>query len=149
MKILLGCGDEHRNGWVHLDRIPHSPHVDVAHDLNVVPWPFEDGCAKRIEAIDVLEHLNDPVAFFDECWRILHPLGSLWVQTVHYQSENCWRDPTHRRGFHPDVFRYFDPDSPWHQTFGKFYTRRTWRVVDPIIHDRNTGNIMAKLEPRK
>ena len=42
VRLVLGCGDEQREGWVHLDRWRHSSHVDVVHDLNVMPWPFED-----------------------------------------------------------------------------------------------------------
>ena len=145
MRLLLGCGDEVRAGWVHHDRVRHGDHVNVGHDLNLTPWPFEDGSAECIEALDVLEHLDDVVGFFDECWRVLAPDGRLLVQTVHYESENCWRDPTHRRGFHPDVFWYFDPTSPWWQ-FGKFYTERPWRVLGVRVSD---GNIIAELEPRK
>ena len=146
MRLVLGCGDEQREGWVHLDRWRHGPHVDVVHDLNVAPWPFEDDSAREIRARDVLEHLDDTVGFFDECWRILRAGGRLTVQTVHYLSENCWRDPTHKRGFHPDVFCYFDPDSHWYQMFGRFYTGRTWRVIEVGSED---GNILAVLEPRK
>ena len=95
LKVLLGCGNEVRPGWTHVDRVALD-HVDVVHDLDVYPWPFGDNTAERIEAIDVLEHLNDTVAFIDECWRILRADGVLHVQAVGWQSENLWRDPTHR-----------------------------------------------------
>jgi SAM-dependent methyltransferase len=148
MKLLLGCGDENRGkDWVHVDRVGLG-HVDVVWDLNVRPWPFEEGDVERIEAVDVLEHLDDTVGFFDECWRVLRPGGRLVVQTVHYASENCWRDPTHRRGYHPDMFYYFDPSSPWWQTFGKLYTERTWRVLR-VVHLVEDGNIWAEMEPLK
>jgi SAM-dependent methyltransferase len=144
MRILLGCGDEYREGWVHVDQVPLE-HVDVVHDLNVYPWPFDCGTAERIEAIDVLEHLRNVVRFMNECWRILKPGGRLLVQAVGWQSENLWRDPTHLRGFHPDTLRYFDPDSEWHR-FGKLYTTRTWRVLS--VAEEN-GNVITELEPRK
>jgi len=143
--LLLGCGDEVRKGWVHVDWRRHSAHVDVAHDLNIRPWPFEDGCAERIEAIDVLEHLDDVVGFMDECWRILKPGGVLKVQAVGWKSENLWRDPTHRRGFHPDTFLYFDPSSELRRKFGKFYTDRTWRVLRVEEGD----NVTVEMSPRK
>ena len=144
MKLLLGCGDQRRESWVHLDR--HAwEHVDIGWDLDDTPWPLEDETAERIEAIDVLEHLADTVAFMDECWRLLKPGGRLLVQAVGWQSENLWRDPTHKRGFHPDTLRYFDPDSPWHR-YGKLYTQRTWRVLSVREID---GNVITELEPRK
>jgi SAM-dependent methyltransferase len=144
MKLLLGCGDEYREGWVHLDRYPGA-HVDVVHDLEHVPWPFGFNAATHIEAVDVLEHLSDTVVFMNECWRILRSGGELLVQAVGWQSENLWRDPTHKRGFHPDTLRYFDPDSGWYR-FGKLYTTRTWRVLE--VQEEN-GNVITRLEPRK
>jgi len=129
VKLLLGCGDEVRMGWVHHDREKHSQHVDVAHDLEVRPWPFPSNAAARIVALDVLEHLWDTVAFFDECHRILQPGGYLKVRVPHWQGENAWKDPTHRRAFHPEVFSYFDPETNWGTMFGKFYTKLVWRLV--------------------
>jgi SAM-dependent methyltransferase len=121
-------------------------HVDVVHDLDVYPWPFDDDTAERIEAIDLLEHLGDTVAFMDECWRILRADGVLHVQAVGWQSENLWRDPTHKRGFHVDTFLYFDPDSSWHQSFGHLYTARTWKVLWRDVRD---GNVLVEMQPRK
>ena len=40
MKLELGCGMSPTPGYVHHDRIRHSPHVDVAWDLRVYPWPL-------------------------------------------------------------------------------------------------------------
>jgi len=129
MKLLLGCGDEVRPGWIHHDRERHSPHVALVHDLEVRPWPFTPNSAERIEALDVLEHLSDTVGFFDECHRILQPDGRLKLRVPHWQGENAWRDPTHKRAFHPDTFAYFDPETNWGTMFGKFYTKLVWRLV--------------------
>jgi SAM-dependent methyltransferase len=145
LKLLLGCGEDDRPGWVHVDRVA-LPHVNVIHDLDVYPWPFADNAVEYIEALDVLEHLNDTVAFMDECWRILSPSGTLYVQAVGWQSENLWRDPTHKRGFHPETFAYFDPDSPWCQQYGHLYTRRTWKV---LYSELQFDNVVAKMQPRK
>lgn len=130
---------------MHVDRVALG-HVDVVHDLNIMPWPFGDDVAERIEAIDVLEHLDNTVAVMDECWRILQPSGVLHVQAVGWQSENLWRDPTHKRGFHPDTFLYFDPESSWHQSYGRLYTERAWEVLWRDVRD---GNVVAEMRPRK
>jgi hypothetical protein len=63
---------------------------------------------------------------------------------VSWRSENLWRDPTHRRGFHADTLRYFDPDSPWWR-YGHLYTERPWRVLS--VEDGD--NIVTVLSPRK
>lgn len=145
MLILLGCGHKFIPGWTHVDRV-QSGHVDVVHDLDIVPWPFNDNVAEKVEAIDVLEHLSNVVVFMNECWRILRPNGVLVVQAVGWQSENLWRDPTHKRGFHEDTFRYFDPDSEWYRAYGDLYTPYVWKVHESWMIG---GNVIARMEPRK
>lgn len=145
MKLLLGCGDERRAGWVHHDRWPRAG-VDVAHDLERVPWPWRDGTATCVEARHVLEHLSNTVAFMDECWRILKPGGELRVAVPDWRSENAWRDPTHVRAFHVDAFAYFDPETNWGRTFGRFYTVRGWLLLSSGV---DGDEIRAVLKVRK
>jgi SAM-dependent methyltransferase len=141
--LLLGCGgQEARPGWVHHDR-GMRPGVDVAHDLEVRPWPWADDSAEEIEARHVLEHLADCVGFMDECWRVLRPGGRLRVWVPDWRHENAWRDPTHKRCYHPDTFAYFDPETSWGQMFGRFYTERTWRLM---VCGTNGEEIEAVLE---
>jgi SAM-dependent methyltransferase len=141
-RLLLGCGEEKRKGWSHLDLSPLA-RADVVHDLETFPWPFEDGSCSEIEALDVLEHLGDTIAFMNECWRLLAPGGQLTVRVPHYQDENAWRDPTHRRAFHPDTFAYFDPQTTWGRRYGRLYTERVWTLAR--VETRG-GNITAVLQ---
>jgi SAM-dependent methyltransferase len=145
VKLFLGCGREYRDGWVHVDRCPLD-HVDVVHDLNVIPWPFDDDSVDQVDAIDVVEHLDDVVRFMNECWRILRPGGILAIQAVSWQSENLWRDPTHKRGFHRDTFLYFDPRTDWGDRYGRLYTQFHWRVV---CVDDDGDSVRAEMMPRK
>jgi SAM-dependent methyltransferase len=145
MNILLGCGGEQRAGWVHLDRVRHSPHVDVAHDLNIVPWPFDDDAADYIEATDVLEHLDSFYDFFNECWRILKVGGIVQVRVPRFDSANVWRDPTHKRGYHADAFTYLDPQTDLGNRYGRFYSDCPWHLIRLLDGD----NILAALTPRK
>lgn len=41
MKLNLGCGTDIRKGWINLD-IAKLDGIDVIHDVNNVPLPFED-----------------------------------------------------------------------------------------------------------
>lgn len=145
-KIILGCGDVYLEGWTHLDRAKHSQHVDVAHNLNVTPWPFDDDSAQFIKAADILEHLDDFVAFFDECWRILASDGVLQVQTVLHTSVNRWRDSTHKRPYRPEAFTFLDPDYACWQRFGKFYTVRHWKITSLL--DGGEA-VRVEMTPRK
>jgi SAM-dependent methyltransferase len=146
IRLNLGCGDDILPGFVHHDVRRHRPEVDVAHDLRVLPWPWPDDCAEEIRLFDVLEHLPEVVPALDECWRLLRPGGVLHLRVPHYQHENTWLDPTHRRGFHLESFDYFDPDTRWGSKCG-FYTERKWRLLRREL--TVDGNVAASLRPRK
>lgn len=145
LRLNLGCGNDIRPGYVNHDIARHRPEVDVVHDLRTLPWPWQDGVAAEIQLMDVVEHLPDVVAVIDECWRILAPGGVLHVSVPHYESENAWIDPTHRRGFHLDSFDYFDPATHWGATFG-FYTPRKWQIQHKELLD---GNVRVTMSSRK
>jgi hypothetical protein len=64
-RLELGCGKAPTLGYVHHDR---AAHVDVAHDLDVLPWPWPDGAFTEILGLDVFEHLHlMPAAWLREC----------------------------------------------------------------------------------
>lgn len=116
---------------VNHDRWQHAPHVDVAHDLRLFPWPWADGEFDLIVAFDVLEHLPDTLATMDECWRILSPGGELWVHTNNIEHPAAaFRDPTHVRYFQYESFDFFDPETAWGRSYGRFYTTRHWQLLE-------------------
>jgi SAM-dependent methyltransferase len=118
----------------------------VAHDPNVTPWPFEDSSAEEIVAVDVVEHLDSFIAFFDECHRILAGGGKVTVRVPRWDSINVAIDPTHKRGYHPESFDYLDPETRWGSQYGTSYTSRGWRKISVMM---NSENIMATMEVRK
>lgn len=143
MTILnLGCGNKPAVGAINHDRTQHAPFVDVSHDLNVYPWPWPDNCFDVILAMDVLEHLDSFISFFNECWRIMQPSGIVTVQTPRWDSVNVAIDPTHRRGYHPESFDYLDPNTGWGSKY-PMYTDRKWTKIGVFQDD---GNLMAKLQ---
>lgn len=40
-KVNLGCGKDIRKGWVNVDKIDIDD-VDIKHDLDSFPYPFEE-----------------------------------------------------------------------------------------------------------
>jgi hypothetical protein len=108
MKLNLGCGTNYREGFVNLDR--GRCRADVCHDLNVIPYPFQDNQFSYILAIQVLEHV-DKDKWFDivrELCRISKP-NAIWEVTSPYAlSDNFFTDPTHNMPFTLRTFDYFD-----------------------------------------
>lgn len=76
---------------------------DVVHDLNEIPYPFEDNSFDEIFASEVLEHLGrqgDHVAFFaqfSEIHRIMKPDAYLVASVPRDDKLWAWGDPSHCR----------------------------------------------------
>ena len=77
--------------------------VDVRHDLNVLPYPFEDDSFDEIHAYEVLEHCGRQgdwkffFAQFTEFHRILKPNGYFCATVPMWDSPWAWGDPGHTR----------------------------------------------------
>jgi len=108
--LNLGCGTDVRPGWVNLDAAS-LPGVDVVHDLNRMPLPFDDGAFSLIHAKDVLEHVNY-VEVLRELHRILASGGILKIQVPHFTSADNYIDPTHIRQFSIRTFDFFVANHP-------------------------------------
>jgi len=105
MKLNLGCGTDIRPGYVNLDSVA-LPGVDVVHDLNVVPLPFDDAQFDEVVCKDVLEHV-DFVSVMRELHRVMAPGGRLTIESPHFSGRAVWVDPTHRHAFSVDTFDFF------------------------------------------
>lgn len=96
-RLNIGCGYDVRPGWINADLVPVDPRV-VQVDASSHGWPWPDERFERVEAIDLIEHLERPMAFLAECWRVLTPGGTLLVRGPHFTSRSVATDLTHRRG---------------------------------------------------
>lgn len=138
--LQLGCGIRPIPGAVNHDRVPHSPHVDIAHDLDNLPWPWHDGEFEKVIALDVLEHLRVDVAdWLDECWRILTPGGLLVLRLPAWDNPVSYRDPTHRKVFHEETFNFWDKAQQLYRDYGFFYFGERNRWWDVLTVERVNG----------
>jgi len=130
-KINLGAGNKIKDPevWVNHDVEKHRSEIDTAHDLNKLPWPWEDEGFTEIVANSVFEHLDiDLVAAVNECWRILKPGGRLHIKLPNAEDViGCWGDPTHRRPYTLSFTAIFDYKSE--KTGNNFYTKRKWKIL--------------------
>ena len=93
IKLNVGCGNDIREGWINLDIIKKEG-IDIVHDLNKVPLPFEDDTFNYILCRNVLEHVNY-VALMNDLHRILKQGGLLRIRVPHFTSKSNYADPTH------------------------------------------------------
>ncbi len=113
-ELLIGCGSSIRKqirkandpeAFVNVTTLDIEPrhNPDVVHDLNILPWPFDDNTFDEVHAHEVLEHLGkqgDYKAFFahfSEIWRVLKPDGLLYASVPMWDSPWAWADPGHTR----------------------------------------------------
>jgi SAM-dependent methyltransferase len=131
--LELGAGKRPTPGVdVYHDRVQHSAHIQVAHDLNLLPWPFLDEAYDKVVALDVIEHLKlDKHIILNELWRITKPDGQVMLRVPYYANPVSWRDPTHVHIFHEETFYYWDKRHALHKDYGSIYYgeyNQWWRV---------------------
>ena len=106
MKLNLGAGLDIKEGHVNLDSVKlHG--IDVIHDLNKFPYPFEDNTFDEVFASHVLEHVDDLSATMAELKRICRSGARIKVRGPHFSCGVSYRDPTHKRYFSYFTFDYF------------------------------------------
>lgn len=120
MILNVGSGRFPLDGAINLD-IADVPGVDIVHDLDVAPWPFDDDQFSLVRGVQVFEHVDDPILFMCEAWRVLRPGGELYLTVPHYQSANSFTDPTHRRHCTLHTWDYWCPGTPLNGSNGASY----------------------------
>jgi SAM-dependent methyltransferase len=147
--LNLGAGNKLVPGAVQHDLVKHRPEIDVAWDLNEMPWPWADSSFDLIVARAVFEHLDrDLVQSLNECWRILRPGGLLSIKLPYWKADAAYEDPTHRWFFTLGSLAQFDPDTERGKQYA-FYTKRQWQIVKgPRLNQAQTS-IFWTLRVRK
>ena len=147
--LVIGCGNRPAKGAVNHDRVKHRPEIDVAHDLNELPWPWEDASFDKICADAVLEHLRlNLIESLNECWRILRPGGELYLKLPHWKHDTSYMDPTHYWQFSVRTLEIFDPATEYGARYA-FYTERKWEIVKGPKLNPAGSSIVATLRKRE
>ncbi|MFC1504033.1 methyltransferase domain-containing protein [Spirochaetota bacterium] len=111
MKILdVGCGDAkiQRDGAdvIGVDCV-QLPGVDVVHDLNKYPWPFENDSFDEIHMKEIIEHLPNTIKVMEEIHRILKPSGSVHIRVIYWNHRHSISDPQHVSFFNEVTWEFF------------------------------------------
>jgi len=124
LTLLLGCGKTRIPEAIGVDRVAIENYVDVVHNLDTIPYPFESCSVKEIHMYHVLEHLNDPIKKMEELHRILKPEGLIYLRVPHFSSMGAFSDLTHIRPFGFTSFDCFRKDDYQH-----FYTNVSYKIL--------------------
>lgn len=144
MRLNLGAGSQTLTGWINLDRVA-MPGIDVVHDLDAGPWPFESNSMDQIAAKDVFEHVGDPVLFMTECHRILRPGAGLFLQCPYYRGRDAFTDPTHKRFPTEHTFDYWIPGTALYNANNAAYGGVSFRRLSLEVSREKISANLAKI----
>lgn len=102
MKLNLGCGKEHKPGYLNVDWAVQDPPPDERVDLSVFPWPWPSGSVDEVYCEHWIEHMPDYEAVVTEVHRVLRPGGTWRVEVPH-----CRSPLAHLPGHHVQYFSTF------------------------------------------
>ena len=91
----VGCGTNKICGAIGVDKMK-LPGVDIVHDLDIYPWPFEDDSFDHIVCKHSLGHLQNFIRCMEELYRIGRSGAVIEILAPHYASDNFNTDPTHK-----------------------------------------------------
>lgn len=106
-------------------------------------FPLPDACVHTCEVIHVIEYLP-PARFFDwfdELWRVMRPLGKVYVRGPYGGDENHgWlSDPTHQTRIIEATFLWLDPRGPLYNLHPQV-GRRVPKPWHPLFIERVPGS---------
>jgi SAM-dependent methyltransferase len=130
-KLNIGAGRDILPDYINQD-IVNLPGINVVHDLNEYPWPWEENQFEKILALDVLEHLNDFTKAIEEIYRILADSGEVTIRVPYWNHSCAYIDPTHKRGFHEHTFHFFDVNSHYYKERG-YYSKASFNIIDEVF----------------
>jgi len=110
MKLNLGCGGHHLEGWLNVDKFA-AAHPDRVMDLEQLPWPMPDDVADEVLLRHVLEHVGRDTDTFlgimRELYRVCAPGALVRVLVPHPRHQDFLQDPTHVRPIVPEMFLHW------------------------------------------
>lgn len=82
MRLHLGCGPLHYEGWINIDKNPKC-NPNIVADIKQIREYFEKGIIEEIMIIHTIGYLTryQALKFFKDCFDLLKPGGRLIVET--------------------------------------------------------------------
>ncbi len=145
MKLNLGCGSNILENYINLDKFDYY-NPNIVHDLEVIPYPFENDSFDEILMSHVLEHIGqDPNIFnniIKELYRICKNKSIIDIRVPHPRHDDFISDPTHVRPITIEGLKLYDKEL--NQIWGKKGYSNT---PLGLIHDVNFKILKVDLKP--
>ena len=127
--LNLGCGMLAKGEHLLNVDIRRTPIVEALVDLNHYPWPFASAWAEEIQALDIIEHLDDAFPAMQEIWRILMPYGRVTLRLPNHAHPQAYRALDHKRFGHVESFDVFIRHTPYFDGYS-YYSFARFRKLD-------------------
>ncbi|MBT3193518.1 MAG: class I SAM-dependent methyltransferase [Verrucomicrobia bacterium] len=116
-------------------------------DPNLAHWPVATGEVDIVVSDSVLEHIETPQTFFDECHRVLKPNGILCIRTFnvrHYVGIISRLLPNR---LHTSALNVAQPSRQEEDVFPTFYRCNTPRSMRKILRKSGFQGCVYSQEP--
>lgn len=99
-------GGEYDEEWINVDN-NKSVLTDVYADINQ-KLPFEDNTFDLVLASHILEHVDNPVTFLEEIYRVAKKDAKIEILVPHFSHFTAYGDITQKRYFSSYIFKHFE-----------------------------------------
>lgn len=97
--LNVGCGKDYKKGWINLDFRTNNIKIDVQHNLNKFPYPFQDNTFDKVLMQMVLEHVEKPIKVLKEITRICKDKATITIIVPHAFSYANISNIQHKSNF--------------------------------------------------
>ena len=111
MKLNMGCGYNKMPNYINVDAA-RTCVPDVVFNLEIFPWPWQNGVAETVVFNHSLEHMGHDLPVFlgimQELYRICQHGAVVLINVPHPRHDHFIGDPSHVRAITPIVLSLFD-----------------------------------------
>lgn len=111
-KLELGCGYQKPEGFWGVDKA-QTDKVDQTIDLDKDSWPLPSNHFEVVRAMNIIEHLENPINFLEEIHRISKEGATVQIKGPHFTSADVAGDLTHKRGLSTTCLDDFTKSGQW------------------------------------
>jgi SAM-dependent methyltransferase len=132
-KLNLGSGNDYLDGYVNVDNNIHFK-ANVSCDLDSYPYPFADNEFDEILASHIIEHLDDPLDFLQEIYRLAKDGAKIIIKCPHFSGN--WFHPGHKSAISTKLFDFLDKNNSEYYQGADFIVEK---IVLKWLRNTNLG----------